>query len=303
MSTTKIPPIELKKRQFPIENSLNFVGVDSKKQKYKGKDIVIAVLDSGCDVSHRDLKDNIIGGYNFTNDYNSNPSMYIDNNGHGTHVSGIISGKNYKYEIGIAPESKLLILKVLDSKGEGEISNLIKGIEYAINWRGTNGEKVRIINLSLGALESNEELYKIIKKAINMNISVVVSSGNDGDGDQKTKEYRYPAAYNEVIQVGAIDFSDNVAYFSNINNEIDIYAPGVNILSTYLNDSYRILSGTSMAAPFISGSLALIIEEKEFLLGRELSECEIYAQLIKKTRSLKIDIDNFINGAIFLKEN
>ncbi len=116
----------------------------------KGKDIVIAVLDKGCATEHIDLKDRIIGGYNFTTDYESDPNNFLDNHGHGTHVAGIIAdSENNTGVIGVAPLAKLLILKVFDGKGKSSNEWITAGIIHAINWRGSKGEKVRIISMSL----------------------------------------------------------------------------------------------------------------------------------------------------------
>lgn len=273
----------------------NYIGAKKlNEQGVLGSDIVVAVLDTGCDTNHVDLKDNIIEGYNFTDDYEGNFFNFVDNNGHGTHVSGIISG----LKTGVAPGAKLLILKVLDAKGSGNVQSLVNAIYFAVNWRGPKKERVRIINMSLGLPFKDDNLHEAIKYSVNAGIPVVSASGNDGDGNQNTNEYRYPAAYNEVIQVGAIDFKDNIANFSNSNNEVDLYAPGVKIYSTYLGNKYKILSGTSMATPIISGSIALLIESLENKLSRTMNESEIYAQLIKRTRTLTSASKEELNGCI-----
>lgn len=102
----------------------------------KGNDIVVAVLDTGCDVNHVDLKDRIIGGRNFTEDYGNDPNNYLDNNGHGTHVAGTIAAtENDIGVLGVAPLAKLLVLKVLAGDGSGNYQHIIDAIDYAISWR------------------------------------------------------------------------------------------------------------------------------------------------------------------------
>jgi major intracellular serine protease len=268
----------------------------------QGKGYVVAVIDTGCQPDHPDLKKSIIGGRNFTSDFNGDPSNFSDNNGHGTHVSGTIAaGINGTGVVGVAPEANLLILKVLNGNGSGSYEWIINAIHYAINWRGESGEKVRVISLSLGGPEDVPELHQAIIEATEKNISVVVAAGNEGDDQEETFERSYPGSYNEVIQVGAINFDKRLASFTNTNDEVDLVAPGVNILSTYPNSKYARLSGTSMAAPHVSGAIALLFsltEEQQY--GRRLTEPEIYAQLIKRTISLGYQKSSEGNGLIKL---
>lgn len=264
-----------------------------------GKGITIAVIDTGCQIDHVALKDRIIGGYNFITD-EGGIQDYRDYNGHGTHVAGIIASSHSSMAKGIAPLTSLLILKTLNKSGTGKFKDLISAIHYAVNWRGPNNQQVRIISMSLGTPINNTELHNAIKYAINNGISVVSAASNSGDGDFKSTETHYPGAYNEVIQVGSIDNNLDLAYFSNTNNQIDLVAPGVEILSTSLDNNFTNLSGTSMSAPFVSGGIALILEEKEKIANRRLSECEIYAQLIKKTKSKNLEFKAFGNGYLDL---
>lgn len=253
----------------------------------QGSGNVIAVLDTGCQTTHPDLKGQIAGGRNFTTDYNGDVNNYSDNNGHGTHVSGTIAAvRNSQGVAGVAPEASLLILKVLTGTGYGEVSWLVSAVDYARKWTGPNGEKVRVISMSLGGPVEAPELHEAIQRAVVQDISVVCASGNEGDGRGETNEFAYPGAYSEVIQVGAVDYSLDIATFSNTNNEIDLVAPGVNILSTYLNGQYARLSGTSMATPHVSGALALVINVSEALFQRKLTEAEVFAQLVKRTMAL-----------------
>lgn len=269
--------------------------IRSKKILEKGKsgaEVIIAVIDTGAEVSHPLIKNNIIGGYNFTEEDNNEALKYMDKNGHGTHVAGTI--------VKVAPKVKLLILKALNNKGVGLYADVISAINFSATWKGESGEKVSIICLSLGGREYQEDLHMAIRKAIKNNISIVVAAGNNGDGDYETDEFAYPGQFNEVIQVGAIDYSKNIAHFSNSNNEIDLVAPGVGIHSAFLNNSYSILSGTSMAAPHIAGALAILRNITASDFERTLTEAELYAQLVKRTYSLGYPIKQQGNGLINL---
>jgi major intracellular serine protease len=263
---------------------------------------VVAVIDTGCDLNHESLKDQIVGGGNFTSDYSSDFNNYQDNNGHGTHVAGIIAANNNKYQIGVAPAAKLLILKALTFNGSGSIASVVNALYFALTWRGVNGEKVDIVCLSLGSRVSDPLLMEAIQYLVSKNILIVVASGNDGDGTIK-EEYRYPGYYNDVIQVGAIDRSKNPTAFSNNNQEIDIAAPGDTIFSTFLDNGYRSLSGTSMAAPFIAGGLALLKQQSKQLFKRELTEAEMYAQLIKSTEFHEDTVSFTGNGVLNLSKS
>lgn len=261
----------------------------------KGKGITVAVLDTGCDTTHPDLKERIVGGRNFTNDDGGNMDVYEDYNGHGTHVAGTIAAiENNTGVVGVAPEANLLIIKVLDKDGSGQYEWIINGINYAIE------QKADIISMSLGGPEDVPELHEAIQKAVNNNILVVCAAGNAGDGDESTNEFDYPGCYNEVISVGAIDLQRRSSDFSNSNNEIDLVAPGEEILSTYLNGTYARLSGTSMAAPHVSGALALIKMLANTSFERNLTEAELYAQLIKRTLPLGSSPKLEGNGLVYL---
>lgn len=261
----------------------------------KGKGITVAVLDTGCDTRHSDLQEQIIGGRNFTDDDGSNPDIFLDYNGHGTHVAGTIAARhNGEGVIGVAPEASLLIVKVLNRNGSGQYDWIIQGIHYAIE------QRVDIISMSLGGPHDMPELHQAIQKAIAHNILVVCAAGNEGDGDDSTDEYAYPGCYNEVISVGAINLERRSSDFTNSHNEIDLVAPGEKIISTYLNGKYATLSGTSMAAPHVSGALALIKNLVNDSFSRQLSETELYAQLIKRTVPLGFSPRLEGNGLVYL---
>ncbi|GGJ88365.1 serine protease [Lentibacillus kapialis] len=269
------------------------------KQADKGSGNVIAIIDTGCDTDHPDLAGQVIDGKNFTGD--GDDTDYDDENGHGTHVAGTAAATASEDGItGVAPNVKLLIVKVLDSNGSGDYQWIIDGIKYATDWEGPNGEKVRAISMSLGGPKDVPELYEAVKRAIDSGIPVVCAAGNEGDDRPETDEYAFPGAYNEVIQVGAINYNREIAPFSNTNNEIDIVAPGVDILSTYTEQKYARLSGTSMSAPHVSGALALVTSIAETQFDRKLTEGELYAQLVKRTVPLGYPKSAEGNGLIAL---
>ncbi|MCP3781570.1 serine protease [Paenibacillus polymyxa] len=266
-----------------------------------GKGIIIAVLDSGCDWRHPDLNGQVIAGKNFT-DIGS-PDDYLDEHGHGTHVAGTIAAKlDGKGVVGVAPEAKLLILKVLridQDNPQNAIGNTdwqVAAIDYAISWRGPNQEKVRVISMSIIGEEGDEAYHEAIKRAIDNDIPVVTCAGNNGDVDEggdcspENDEISYPGIYPEVISVGAVKLDKSFPCYSATNSQVDIVAPGGDenapIYSTTPNGGYGMGWKTSMAVPHVSGALALLINTIERELGRRLTEREIYAQLIKHTVSL-----------------
>lgn len=257
-----------------------------------GKDVTIAVIDTGCS-NHDLLKNKIIGGKNFTKEGNSRD--LTDNNGHGTHVAGIISAERNPYFTSVAPDSKLLICKVLNKDGNGSLEDVAKAVKYATS------KKVDIINMSLGSTQGSEELHKAIQKAVKSGISVVCASGNSGDANANTDEIMYPAVYEEVIEVGAMGADFKVSRFSNSNKYIDLLALGESVLSTYLDNNFKSLSGTSMATPMVTGTLALLLQEAKQTFGRIPTEKELYGLLIKNTKSLGLSRTLEGNGYVYIK--
>ena len=262
----------------------------------KGAGVRIAVIDSGCDINHESLKNNIAGVRNFTDEDKKNPNIVVDRVGHGTHVIGTIcaNGSNIT---GVAPDAQIYVLKAINRTGTGKLSWVVNAIKYAIEL------KVDIISMSLGISENSAKLEKAIKDAVNNNIAVVCAAGNEGDGNSDSFEYSYPAAYIDVISVGAVDKKGVPARFTNSNTTIDLVAPGVDILSTYPNNKFAVLSGTSMATPHVTGSLALLKNWSRNEFQRDLSQEELYAQLIKHTKVLEYSRTIQGNGLIYLKDD
>lgn len=205
----------------------------------------IAVLDTGVDYTHPDLDGKVIRGYDFVQRDNT-PQ---DQNGHGTHVAGIAAAEtnNATGIAGMAPNTKILAVRVLDANGSGSLANIADGIIYAAD------AGAEVINLSLGCDCSTTTLQNAVNYAWNRGVVLVAAAGNDGVNT--TFE---PASYANVIAVGATDSSNRKASFSNWGTWVDVMAPGVDIVSTYPGNRYVYLSGTSMASPYVAGQAALL---------------------------------------------
>ena len=210
--------------------------------------VVVAVIDSGVDYFHPDLAANIVDrGYDF---YHDRVGAY-DDNGHGTHCSGIIAAADNGIGIrGIAPKVKILPVKFLGPDGSGDTADAVKAIDYAVE----HGAK--ILSNSWGGGGYSQLLDDAIQRAINSGVVFVAAAGNDGRDTDSTPNY--PSGYSGVISVGSSDSIDARSSFSNYGtSSVEIFAPGTAIVSTYPGGTYRSLSGTSMATPQVSGALAL----------------------------------------------
>lgn len=253
-------------------------------QDHFGEGVIIGIVDSGIDASHPDLDHiNITAWADYVNQ-RSNP---YDDNGHGTHIAGIIAAKG---EIrGAAPEVSMVVVKVINADGSGSDSVVAEGIRFCID------NEADVICLSLGGtarfLNLGDDTAAACNQAIDRGIFVVAAAGNDGEDDDG--DVASPAVVQGVIAVGAIDENKNIASFSSIgNNEGEIpgyqfwdltepedpnkkpelVAPGVDITSTHLEKGYAKASGTSQATAFVSGALVLLLDAKpdyqrEGLLG------------------------------------
>jgi subtilisin len=252
---------------------------------YTGQGVVVAVLDTGVDYNHEDLKANIwtnsleiagngkdddgngyiddVSGWNFIDNNNE----ILDKNGHGTHVSGTIAGQNNDFGItGIAYDAQIMPVKVLDDTGSGSYSSISEGIYYAVN----NG--ARVINLSLSSRYPNETLQTAIEYASSKGAVVVMAAGNNG-GFQPD----YPARYADEmgIAVGAVDKNKNMADFSNragLSPLTYVTAPGVNVYSTLPGNTYAPYNGTSMATPHVAGVVALMLSANNNLTDAQVRQ-------------------------------
>lgn len=212
----------------------------------QGEGVKVAVIDTGIDPSHPDLRPNLAGGFNALDP--QKPGAWADDQGHGTHVAGTIAAvKDGRGVAGVAPRAKLYAIKVLDADGNGGYSDLIAGIEWAVK----NG--IKVANMSLGAEEGSEALERAVAAAEKAGLTIVAASGNSGG------PVSYPAAYDATIAVGASDSRDAAAEFSSRGPEVDLIAPGVRVNSTRMGGGEEALSGTSMASPHAAGLAALAV--------------------------------------------
>jgi subtilisin family serine protease len=217
---------------------------------FTGSNIKVAVVDSGV-YAHRELS--IAGGISTVN-YTSN---YTDDNGHGTHVAGIIAARNDgEGLVGVAPDVQLYAVKALNQNGQGTLADILEGLDWAIN------NNMDIINLSLGTEDRSLAMEQMVARAYSQGILVVAATGNSQEGiPLNVNTVNYPAKYDTVIGVGATDAANNRGIFSSAGEEVEVSAPGVDVVSTYVwNETsvYALASGTSQATPHVSGMLALL---------------------------------------------
>lgn len=220
-----------------------------------GSGVKVAVIDTGIDKNHPDI--NVAGGVGFAD---RNPfvvkatTKWNDDNGHGTHVAGIIGAlDNSIGVVGAAPDVSLYAVKVLNKDGSGYVSDIIAGIDWSVR------ENMDIASMSLGGPGYSQAFQDAINVANESGVLIIAAAGNEGDGEISTPETSYPAAYDNVVAVAATDRNNNVAGFSNSGNYVDIAAPGVNIRSTWNDGLYNTISGTSMACPHVTGVAALVL--------------------------------------------
>lgn len=232
-----------------------------------GKGIVVGVIDTGIDDTHPDLKGKVLSHRDYTGD--SNPIA-----AHGTHVAGTIAANGTIK--GMAPDAMLRDYRVLNSKGSGQNQWVAQAILDAV------ADGCHILNLSLGGKEDYQPLHDAIKFAVSKNVLVVCAVGNDGP-DHKS----YPGYYPEVVGAGAVWVNPGgfywYAWFSNTNDQVDVAAPGVNIVSTVPGGEYDYMSGTSMATPHVSGFAALMAQRMRDRLGEMPTENALWEAVKSST--------------------
>lgn len=259
-----------------LDYGIRLINAEKEWTLSKGENINVAIIDTGIDYTHVDLKDNFKGGITITSlDYND----YMDRCGHGTFCAGIIGAvENKTGLIGIAPKCNLYAVKALGDKGQGSVEWLTAGINWCIE------NDIDVINMSLGSANGSQLLYDAVRRAYLKNIIMVAAVGNDF----REIEVEYPARYPEVIGVTAVDMNKKLGSFCTTGSKVELSAPGVNITSTYLNNKYACGSGTSFAAPHITGAIALIQSHNLKTTGKKLTLEELRKVLTTSIQDLGI---------------
>lgn len=250
----------------------------------------IAVLDTGVNLDHPELRGKIIRRADFVDlegldtssfvgDYKGYDETPEDEVGHGTHVSGIVAGKGVQMDEGVAPGCGLMAVRVLATMKQGSRNvgaGIVDNINAGIKWAVDNG--AHVINMSLGIKHVGGGLphEDVIRYALSKNVAVVAASGNDG-----TAERYYPGALRGVFAVGAVDTLGNVAGFTSYGANIYVVAPGMNIYSSFAHGGYAFASGTSQASPFVAGAIGLL-QSYAMERGKRLSNQDI-AYILKNT--------------------
>lgn len=248
----RLPPFTVEAQFVSLSETvdwgLHLYGIPQAWASTKGEGICVAVLDTGCQLDHPDLNGAIVGSQDFTR----SPIGPLDGQGHGTHCAGTIAArKNGIGVVGVAPKCSLLIGKVLGDSGSGSDDWVAAGIRWAVK------QGADVISMSLGSPSESTAIRMAIIDAVESGVFVICAAGNDG----RDNSVNYPARFPESIAVAAVDRHGRVARFSSRGPEVDIAAPGQDILSTYIGSHYAKLSGTSMATPFASGVVALMLSK------------------------------------------
>jgi thermitase len=221
--------------------------------------IIVAIIDTGIDYTHEDLTGKVIRGYDFVNeDYDPR-----DDHGHGTHVAGVAgaTANNGRGIAGVCPGCSLLAIKVVSANGSGDNASIANGIANAVS------HGAQVINLSLGGLDRSSTIKLAVEQAYQSGAVIVAASGNDGSGVPL-----YPAAFSEVIAVGATDRYGDRASFSNYGSHLELAAPGQSIYSTLPGNSYEAWNGTSMACPHAAGLAGLLLSQDPTLTNQQVRQ-------------------------------
>jgi uncharacterized repeat protein (TIGR02543 family) len=281
-----LPPEETNEDPFLKDQyALDLMNVFEAWTTFEGDlNILIAVIDTGIDINHSEFSGRLSNYLYNSRTKQEGLEYVIDDNGHGTLVSGVIAAnKNNSIGIaGIVSNSKLMVIKAnnlddlsttdIDESKQFSDASIIEGIYYAVD----NG--AHIINLSLGGTYANPLTKNAIDYARSKGVILVAASGNDGNDS-----LYYPASFDGVISVGAVDSNKTIWENSNYNQKVDIVAPGVNIVSTSLDNKYQQASGTSLAAPQITGVIALMLGYFDTFTSEQ-----IISQLLNSTTDLGV---------------
>ena len=237
--------------------------------KSKGEGVVVGIIDTGCDINHPDIKNNLLGGINII-DKSKSP---FDDNGHGTHVCGTVAAENNGIGmVGVAPKAKIHPIKALGADGGGQNQHIAEGIVWAVD----NG--CDIIGMSLGCENEVLSIKKAIEYAVKHKVVIFCAAGNSGE----SHKIMFPAQNENTISIGAIDRNLNRTNFTCSGEELDFLCPGKDIVSCVPNNGYAMMSGTSMSTPFAVGCACLLLSCNRKHSKESLDSANDYINIFKK---------------------
>ncbi len=267
-----------------IDYGVRMVGAPLEWHETMGENVKVGIIDTGIDTDHIELKDRIRDGINTLGG-----NSIEDDNGHGTHISGIIAAeKNGIGVVGVAPKADLYVAKAFACDGTSNFP----AIEKAINWMIDKG--VNVVNMSFSSPAGGRVYTELIRRLYHNGISVICAAGNEGEQGNNT--IGYPARFPETVAVSAVDVNKHIATFSSKGNSAEICAAGIDIYSTYLDGGYAVLSGTSMAAPIITGAVALLQGKGMLRYNRWLTPDEIRLLLNIYTENISGNVGRDISS-------
>jgi len=243
--------------KYRYQSAYRQVHLGRTHERTRGAGVIVAVVDTGVALDHPALQGHFVEGYNAINpgaapldlpDGQANAAV-----GHGTMIAGIIAR--------LAPEAKIMPVRVLNGDGVGTMIDVVKGIYYAVN----NGAKV--INLSFGSPSNFDALNDALDAAHNAGVVVVASAGNNGD-----EVKHFPAGVGDVLSVSSVEANNRKSDYANYGQYLRVVAPGSNLRSTYWTGGYANWSGTSFAAPFVTAAAALVLSAHPTLKGDKVFE-------------------------------
>jgi len=278
----RLPPYEAQAVTTALSEvqdwSIAFLGIPELWKKTQGEGVRVAVLDTGCDLEHPDLQDGAIVGFR---DFTSSLWGARDRQGHGTWCAGMIGARANNVGVrGVAPKCELLIGKVLGDDGSGSEAGILAGVEWAA------AQGAHIISMSLGGPQMSNRLRDAIRAFVSQDHRFVIcAAGNDG----RDNSVNYPAVWDETIAVAAVDKNGKLTAFSSRGPQVDIAAPGQDMLSTVPQSAgrYAKLSGTSMATPVVAGVAAVCLS-KHLKQGAH-NGLENYKQLLAHLAKTAVD--------------
>ncbi len=261
--------------EFP-QTGLSMMRIPPFWARTQGEGVRVGIIDTGCDLGHPEFAGRIVASQDF-----SGKGTAQDGHGHGTHVAGIVAAaKDGKGVVGAAPKAELVIAKVLADDGSGTDDQVAAGVRFCTQ------QKCDVINMSLGGPTPDESLHQAIIEAVQAGVVVVCAAGNYGGDPASQDTVAYPARWDEVIAVAAVDDHATRARFSSVGREVDVCGPGVDVISTFKGGTYFRLSGTSMAAPHVAGAIALYIAWFRRSQGRKPTAAEVRAWITSQARDL-----------------